>query len=113
MAQIEKISGSSGSALNERRSGTARIASENISTTGKNSHHTAQRRYGQKRRILSHRNASGASAPFLAQYLGEPGFMPDHPLDARREMTLAYIGADMLPELLAETRRPRCIDRKF
>jgi len=47
-------------------------------------------------------------AAFLAQYIDQHWawpHSPEHKEEKRREATSAYIGADMLPDLLAETLR--------
>lgn len=49
-------------------------------------------------------------ASFLAQYvdqLGGSGRSPGQKQERRRQAASAYIEADMLPDLLAETLRPR------
>jgi hypothetical protein len=54
-------------------------------------------------------------AAFLAQYIDQHWSWPRSPArkeEARRQATHAYIGADMLPDLLAESLRPRR-ERKF
>lgn len=49
----------------------------------------------------------------MAHYLGAPARPLAQAPESRRDATLAYIGADMLPELLAESRRPRHFDDTF
>lgn len=55
-------------------------------------------------------------AAFLAQYIDQHWSWPRSPNgkdEARRHATSAYIGADMLPDLLAETLRPARHQRKL
>lgn len=56
------------------------------------------------------------AAGFLAQYVDQHFPWPRAPLRKeriRQRATRAYIAADMLPELLAETLRMRPVDRKL
>lgn len=56
------------------------------------------------------------SASFLAQYVDQHFPWPRAPLRKERQRqraTEAYITADMLPDLLAETLRLRPLDRKL
>lgn len=56
------------------------------------------------------------SAGFLAQYVDQHFPWPRAPLRKERQRqraTQAYITADMLPDLLAETLRLRPLDRKL
>jgi hypothetical protein len=56
------------------------------------------------------------AAGFLAQYVDQHYAWPHAPqrkVSERRRATRAYIIADMLQDLLAETRRPRPTDEKL
>ncbi|MCE9648590.1 MAG: hypothetical protein K8R18_03095 [Parvibaculum sp.] len=78
----------------------------------------AERRPAAARTEASARTIVNArpQAGFLTQYVDQHFPWPRAPLRKERQRqraTRAYIVADMLPDLLAETLRLRSVDRKF
>ncbi len=104
-----------------RRIGTS---TQSPSTGRKDSSNTQTQRAAATEPASLRAGMSGACAPqsvrpvaaFLAQYVDQHypfARSPQRKDRKRQRATSAYITADMLPDLLAETLRLRIVDRKF
>jgi hypothetical protein len=110
MDGIRRIGSVSHSSSAQRRSeGSNRLAPETVSPEPKSS---SRANAGLGGIATGFRPSAG----FLAQYVDQHHSWPRAPLrkvSERQRATRAYIVADMLQDLLAETRRPRPTDEKL
>jgi len=114
MTQIEKIAGGSYARLYRSRAEDARQETKTFisraapSAAGKKKNRDRRKFFRLPKQLL-------ASSTFVAQYINQhsPAGHTTRAAELRQQGTLAYIGADMLPELLAEMRTPRHFDGKL
>jgi hypothetical protein len=115
MTQIEKIAGGSYARLYRSRAEDARQETKSFisraapSSAGKRKNRDRRKFFHLPKQLL-------ASSTFVAQYINQHSPAGGHTTrvsELRQQGTLAYIGADMLPELLAEMRTPRQFDGKL
>ncbi len=110
MENIRRIGSTQSLSSHRARGGRSANASSEIETTAAPAQARAAAALGGTG--ASFRPAAG----FLAQYVDQHFPWPRAPLRKERQRqraTRAYITADMLPDLLAETLRLRPIDRKL
>jgi hypothetical protein len=109
MENIRRIGSTQASQAPRARDGRAVVASSNVETASP-----------AQPRATAALGETGTNfrpaASFLAQYVDQHFPWPRAPLRKERQRqraTRAYIMADMLPDLLAETLRLRPVDRKL